>query len=133
MIDGIISLAGFHVTNTFRKNRNSGEYEFIITTLCSVAFNKQDSKQLTKTHEYPKHSDFVFSKHSSPDRFFALISFATIGKPFSRSHSSTLVCMYAFRSLCPDVMQTWMRWKIADMMAESSVEWASAYWRIGRR
>ena len=40
MIDGIISLAGFHVTNTFRKNRNSGEYEFIITTLCSVAFNK---------------------------------------------------------------------------------------------
>ncbi|KAK8822244.1 hypothetical protein WA577_005408 [Blastocystis sp. JDR] len=33
MIDGIISLAGFHVSTSFRKNRNSGEYEFIISTL----------------------------------------------------------------------------------------------------
>ena len=33
MIDGILSLAGFRTTTTFRQNGNSGDYEFIVTAI----------------------------------------------------------------------------------------------------
>ena len=33
MIDGIISLAGYKMYTSFRKNRNSGDFEFIVSTV----------------------------------------------------------------------------------------------------
>ncbi|KNB45560.1 hypothetical protein JH06_3585 [Blastocystis sp. subtype 4] len=33
MLDGILSLSGFRATTSFRKNRNSGDFEFIVTAL----------------------------------------------------------------------------------------------------
>lgn len=38
MIDGIVSLSGYKMVTSFRKNANSGDFEFIVTAMCSVSY-----------------------------------------------------------------------------------------------
>lgn len=45
MLDGIMSLAGFQVTTTFRQNQNSGDYEFILTSVSSVCSQTHKAKE----------------------------------------------------------------------------------------
>ena len=45
MLDGIMSLAGFQVTISFRQNQNSGDYEFIITSVFPVCHKHSKQKE----------------------------------------------------------------------------------------
>lgn len=43
MIDGIVSLSGYKMVTSFRKNANSGDFEFIVTAMCSVSYKHKTS------------------------------------------------------------------------------------------
>ena len=75
MLDGIMSLAGFQVTATFRQNRNSGDYEFILTSVSFVCSQETRSKRNAFTPQCAATST------ECPLRCLPLVSSAAAARP----------------------------------------------------